>query len=60
MSLAVYAAEDGLVGHPLGGEVLGLVKIIFPSTGEHHSQEVGVCGLASRVGEVIGDFQDSI
>jgi hypothetical protein len=35
----------------MGGEALGLVKIICPSTGECQSQEVGVCGLGSRAGE---------
>jgi hypothetical protein len=44
----------------IGGEALGLVKIICPSTGEFQDQEVGVGGLWSRGGEVIGDFQDSI
>jgi hypothetical protein len=35
-------------------------KIICPSTGECQDQEMGVGGLGSRVGEDIGDFQDSI
>ena len=43
-------AEDGLV----------LVKIICPSTGECQGLEAGVGGLGSRVGEGIGNFQDSI
>ena len=34
----------------MGGEALGLVKIIYPSTGECHGQEVGVGGLVSRAG----------
>ena len=42
------------------GESLGLVKIIYPSTGECQGQETGVGELASRVGEGIGNFQDSI
>jgi hypothetical protein len=42
----------------MGGEALGLAKIICPSTGE--CQEVGVDRLGSRVGEGIGDFWDSI
>ena len=46
MSLAAYVAEDGLV---LGGEALGLAKIICPSTGEYQGQEAGVDGLESRV-----------
>jgi hypothetical protein len=40
----------------MGGEALGIEKIICPSTGE-----AGVGGLGSRVGlEVIGGFGDSI
>ena len=34
----------------LGGEALGLAKIICPSRGECQGQEVGVGGLGSRVG----------
>jgi hypothetical protein len=34
------------------GEVLGLAKIICPSTGECQGQEVGVRGLGSRAGKV--------
>jgi hypothetical protein len=34
----------------MGGEALGLVKIICPSTGEYLGQEAGVGGLRSRVG----------
>jgi hypothetical protein len=44
----------------LGGEALGLVKIICPSSGECQGQEAGVGGLGSRAGEGIGDFVDSI
>jgi hypothetical protein len=48
----------------LGGEYLGLVNIICPSTGECQGQEGGVGGLGSRAGvggrEGIGDFLDSI
>jgi len=44
----------------LGGKALGLVKIIFPSTGEFQLQEVGVCRLGSRAWGGIGDFWDSI
>jgi hypothetical protein len=35
-------------------EALGLVKIIWPSTGECQGQEAGVGGLGSRAGEGIG------
>jgi hypothetical protein len=34
----------------LGGEALGLAKIICPNTGECLGQEAGVGGLGSRVG----------
>jgi hypothetical protein len=34
----------------MGGEALGLVKIICLSTGECEGQEVGVGGLGSRMG----------
>jgi hypothetical protein len=42
----------------MGGEALGLVKIICPSTGECQGQEAEVGELGSRAGrEGIGDFQ---
>jgi hypothetical protein len=44
----------------MGGETLGLVKTICPSTGECQGQEAGVGGLGRRAGDVIGDFRDSI
>jgi hypothetical protein len=45
----------------MGGEALGLVKIICPSTEECQVQEAGVGGLRSRVVVVgIGGFGDSI
>jgi hypothetical protein len=34
----------------MGGEALGLAKIIFPSIGECQGQEAGVGGLGNRVG----------
>jgi hypothetical protein len=34
----------------MGGEALGIVKIICPRTGERQGQEVGVGGLGSMVG----------
>jgi hypothetical protein len=34
----------------MGGEALGIVKIICPSTGECQGQEAGVGGLGSRAG----------
>jgi hypothetical protein len=44
----------------MGGEALGLEKIICSSTGECQGQEVGVGRLLSRVREGMGDFGDSI
>jgi hypothetical protein len=40
----------------VGGEALGLVKIICPSTGECQGQEAGVGGLGSRVGGAYRGF----
>jgi hypothetical protein len=34
----------------LGGEALGIAKIICPNTGEYQGQEVDVGGLESKVG----------
>jgi hypothetical protein len=51
----------GWPSHPsMGGDALGLAKIICPSTGECQGQEMGEGGLGSRTGEGIGDFLDSI
>jgi hypothetical protein len=44
----------------LGGEALGIGKILCPKTGECQGLEVGVGGLGSRAGEGIRDIQDSI
>jgi hypothetical protein len=44
----------------MGGEALGLVKIICSSTGECQSQEAGVDELESRTGGGIDNFWDSI
>jgi hypothetical protein len=44
----------------MGGEALGLVKIICPSIGECQGQEVGEGGFGIRARENIGDFWDSI
>jgi hypothetical protein len=32
----------------MGGEALGLVKVLCPSIGEFHGQETGVGGLGSK------------
>jgi hypothetical protein len=46
----------------MGGEALGIAKIICPSTGECQGQEAGVGGLGRRAcgGGGIGGFGDSI
>jgi hypothetical protein len=44
----------------LGGEALGLAKIICPNTGEYQGQEAGVGGWRAGSGEGIRDFWDSI
>ena len=44
----------------MGGEALGIVKIICPSTGECQGQEAGVGRLGSRAGGERGGFGDSI
>jgi hypothetical protein len=50
MALAVYVAEDGL---------LGPLKVICPSVGNCQGQEEGVSGLVSKGrGEGIGDFSE--
>jgi hypothetical protein len=36
----------------MAGEALDLAKIVCPITGECQGQEVGVCGLRSRMGGV--------
>jgi hypothetical protein len=38
----------------MGGEALGIEKIICPSTGECQGQEAGVGGLGAGQGEGIG------
>jgi hypothetical protein len=60
VSLAVYVAEDGLVGHHWEERPLGLANFICPSAGEHQGQEVGVGGYRSGQGESTGNFWDSI
>jgi hypothetical protein len=42
----------------MGGEALGLVKIICPSTGKCQGQEVGVGGLGSRAGGVYRELSE--
>jgi hypothetical protein len=42
----------------MGGEALGLVKIICPSTGECQGQEAGVGGLGSRAGVGYGGLSE--
>jgi hypothetical protein len=44
----------------MGGEALGLAKIICPSIGECQGQEANVGRFGSRAREGIGDFWDNI
>jgi hypothetical protein len=44
----------------MGGEALGLAKIICPSTGECQGQEAGVVGFGSRVGGVYRGLSERI
>jgi hypothetical protein len=34
VALAIFVAEDGLVGHQMGREALGPVNVLCPSIGE--------------------------
>ena len=53
--MLTYICSRGWPSWPsIGGETLGLMKIICPSTGECQGQEAGVCGLGSRAEEGIG------
>jgi hypothetical protein len=54
--LAVYVAEDGLVGHQWEKRP---VKVLCPSIGKCQGQKAGVGRLVSRagVGGRIGDFR---
>jgi hypothetical protein len=50
-SVSTCICSRGWPSQPsMGGEAIGLEKIICPSTGKCQGQEVGVCGLGSRVG----------
>ena len=49
MSLAVYVAEYGLVGHHWEERTLGLANLICPSLEECPGQDAGMGGLGSRV-----------
>jgi hypothetical protein len=60
LTLAAYVSKDGLVGHNWKERPIGLANFIFPSTGEHQGQKVGVGGQGSGGVECIGDFLDSI
>ena len=44
----------------MGGEAVGIVKIMCPSTGECQGQEAGMGEVGSRSEEGIGGFGDSI
>ena len=44
----------------MGGEALGLVKIICPSTGECRARKQERVGWGAGQGEGIGEFRDNI
>ena len=46
--MVLFGALGSLSRPSMGGEVLGLVKVLCPSIGEGQGQEVGVGGLGSR------------
>jgi hypothetical protein len=50
VSLAVYVAEDGLVGHQWKERPIGLANFICLSTGERQGQEVGLDELVDLGG----------
>jgi hypothetical protein len=61
VSLAVYVAEDYLVGHQWKERPIGQANFICLSTGEHQGQEVGVGGWERRMGgEALRDFWGNI
>jgi hypothetical protein len=60
VSLAIYVAQDGLVGHQWKERPIDRADFICLSTGERQGQEVGVGWCGSGVWEGVGDFWDSI
>ena len=61
MSLVVYLAEDGLVGHQWEERPLVLPRLYAPVQGNARARKQEWVGLgAGSWGDGIGDFQDSI
>jgi hypothetical protein len=61
MSLAAYVAEDGLVGHHWEERPLVFRRLYAPVQRMYRARKQEWVGWgAGRVGEGIGDFQDSI
>jgi hypothetical protein len=60
MSLAVYVAEDGLVGHHWEVRPLVLQKLYAPVQGNARARRRECAGWRAGQGEVIEDFQVSI
>jgi hypothetical protein len=53
-----YICSRGLPSwSSMGGEALGLVKVLCPSVGECQDQEWEWVGWGAGLGEGIGDFQ---
>jgi hypothetical protein len=62
LSLAVYVAEDGLVGHHWEERLLSIANFICPSTRavQYRAKKQECVGRGAGQGEGIGNFQDSI
>jgi hypothetical protein len=60
MSLAVYVAEDGLVGHHWEERPLVLQRLYAPVQGNARARKWKWVGSEAGQGEGIGDFQGSI
>jgi hypothetical protein len=60
MSLAVYVAEDGLVGHHWEKSLLVLQKLYASVRRNARARNSKWVGWGAGKGEGIGDFQDSI
>ena len=59
VALAISIAEEGPSQSSMGGEALGPMNVLCPSTGEHQGQKKGN-GWVGKWGEGMGDFWDSI
>jgi hypothetical protein len=60
VSLDVYVAEDGLVGHHREERPLGIANFICPSTGNARAKKQKWVGRGAGRRKGIGNFRDSI